>query len=248
MCPSGGSGYKLNGIDKLSFVQVLQTLGDGCIAFWPNIEVTGSIISDFSKNGLDGNTPNNIEQWDHLPLRKNIVNTYRTNNGLISIPNEYIRITDNDILTFGNGAVDSPFSIGVWAFGDTWTDIVLFKKPLEYELVPGGWFILYDGANLIGRLFPSPSVNNWHLFIGTYDGSSAVGGIKVYVDGIRVDNADISVGLYTAMSNNATDVDLTRVDNIPSDLRSWGHFITGKELSEFDIWNLYMIGKAVMNL
>lgn len=64
-----------------------------------------------------------------------------------------------------------------------------------------------DGS--IGRHYSTSltsDINEWHCYIATYDGSSTEAGIKIYRDGVRVDNTSISSGSYTAMENLTAEV------------------------------------------
>ena len=42
----------------------------------------------------------------------------------------------------------------------------------------------------------------WYCLVGTYDGSSSSNGIKLYLNGLRVDDTVATLGTYTAMENS----------------------------------------------
>ena len=70
-------------------------------------------------------------------------------------------------------------------------------------------FYIIDNSTggYIGRLYNTAMTSqegNWLHIVTTYDGSSTIAGIKIYLDGLRVDDTDYSSGSYTAMENTNT--------------------------------------------
>jgi hypothetical protein len=62
------------------------------------------------------------------------------------------------------------------------------------------------GAN-IGRAAGSVAMKKGlpQVVIATYDGTGVVGGFAIYLEGVRVDSANITNGTYTSMDDTATD-------------------------------------------
>jgi hypothetical protein len=135
---------------------------------------------------------------------------------------DLVTVPNNAILSFGDGASDSPFSIAVMAqFDDfVWRALVSKGDSLtdgEYLFSTYGGvagarasFICVDDSagTYIGRETASGSleVGIPYVLIGTYSGSGLNSGIRIYTDGARTDTTDDSAGSYTAMEVGAYDV------------------------------------------
>jgi hypothetical protein len=68
---------------------------------------------------------------------------------------------------------------------------------------------LYDvsGSGIIGRYYTSTLTNyenQWIHLIATYDGSVSTSGIRLYLNGIRIDNSNTNGGTYVAMESTGT--------------------------------------------
>jgi hypothetical protein len=136
---------------------------------------------------------------------------------------DYILIPDSDDFSFGDGSTDSAFSISLeFKFtgdggqsanyllhkrGDNGTndgavkrEWGLFRRVSDDKLILNLWD-QSSGAKLavIGSTAISDNTT-YHLTI-TYDGSSTVGGISMYLDGSAESLTDNSSGTYTAMEN-----------------------------------------------
>ena len=72
------------------------------------------------------------------------------------------------------------------------------------------WWVkenIYGGSTVrIGRLTAdiSSNVGSWTHVVATYDGSSTLSGIKIYVNNNRSDVTDSSLNTYIAMHNTST--------------------------------------------
>jgi hypothetical protein len=128
---------------------------------------------------------------------------------------------DSDDFSFASNpaGTDAPFSLVVLVNPTNTTNCILAGKSddnlkAEYlmKLTPtdmlvaavtstGGW------GNYIARYYNSALTSDggsWHCYTSTFSGGSpqAIGGIKVYRDGLRVDDTDESAGAYSGMSND----------------------------------------------
>lgn len=123
---------------------------------------------------------------------------------------------DADRLSFGDGANDQPFSIVALVKPDVNNAAMeIFAKydgnapQAEYflGLTSSGHprFKLFnlDAASSIGRRYATAAGTDWVLLIGTYDGTKSLAGIRLYVNGVRLDDTDDSSGAYTGMSNGS---------------------------------------------
>jgi len=90
------------------------------------------------------------------------------------------------------------------------------------------------------------------VIVATYDGSSSAAGIKIYRDGVRVDDTDYVSGTYVAMENLAAEVAIgyytfgTGVKRWLLNGEATWFAITGKELSADEVWSLTQRLKAVI--
>ncbi len=158
------------------------------------------------------------DQW-RIPSNENqnkVSNYSMSFNGT----SDFINLGDSDNFSFGNGVTDSPFSFSAWINMTDASNFMLLTKsdstPREYVFYTAGndklYFILYDnGGNTdyIGRRYDTALTsfeNQWVHLTATYDGSSSTTGIKIYLNGTRVDDTDVSGGSYTAMTNTSQDV------------------------------------------
>jgi hypothetical protein len=127
---------------------------------------------------------------------------------------EYVEVADADNLSFGNGTTDSPFSISAWVKMTDATRFRIVSKAgatnLEYLFSTGGSdtivFNLYDNSTggRIGRQYLTPLTSfegQWIHLVATYNGNSNTSGLKIYLNGIRVDDTDSTLGIYVAMEN-----------------------------------------------
>ena len=127
---------------------------------------------------------------------------------------DYVEVADADNLSFGNGSTDSPFSISAWV---NMTDATRFRivskagaTNLEYLFSTGGSdtivFNCYDNSTSgrIGRQYSTALTSyegTWIHLAATYNGSGTSTGLKIYLNGSRVDDTDSNSGSYTAMEN-----------------------------------------------
>jgi hypothetical protein len=125
---------------------------------------------------------------------------------------------DSDDHSFGDGAVDEPFSVIslINPDSDTSAQTIISKQNSatvdEWELrltATNGYptFDLIDASTsgIIGRSHDVAIGTSWTLIVATYDGSRAVTGINLYKDGAVVDDgAGGTTGTYTAMQNSGS--------------------------------------------
>ena len=169
--------------------------------------------------------------------------------------NDYIDVGDNDSLSFGDSVTDSPFSISAWIKMDTTTSFSICSKyassnTLEYQFifVSGGRLIfrLFDGGSTvrIGRLTAdiSSNVGSWTHVVATYDGSSTLAGIKIYVNNSRADVTDSSLNTYVAMHNTSAPFEIGRYSTSYADGLIDEVAIFNTELSSTDVTAIYNSG------
>ena len=170
---------------------------------------------------------------------------------------DYVEIPDDDSLSFVDGDPDEPFSVSAWVYMRNTINKQRFVGKAnsfasgygEYLLTTTGanyfGFYLcdasYDGYSIIGRYWnQQPSLNRWYHLVGTYDGSGETSGIKLYVDGVRVDNVAQTNGPYNDMEN--TDIPVY-LGYYPQD----GTYLNGM-LDEVTIWNKELTSDEISNI
>ena len=141
--------------------------------------------------------------------------------------NDYINLGDSDTFSFGNGTTDSPFSISAWIKMDSTSGFRIFNKYAgsvnEYQFGTGGGnqlqFYIFDNTSTFkyrARVYTTIlNTGQWYHVAATYNGvggTNAQDGIKIYVDGVRVDDSTVSGGTYVAMGNKTTPVYIGKLD------------------------------------
>lgn len=127
---------------------------------------------------------------------------------------DYVDVGNATSLQFNSGGQDLPFTVEAWIMRADAREPVIAKENFGGDR---NWqFTLYDGtvyaamyqggpSPRISRTAPdTTSLGNWHHLAMTYDGSETSAGIRIYIDGARVDNGDDNVGSYTGMTNGAS--------------------------------------------
>mgnify|MGYP003133963059 FL=1 len=164
--------------------------------------------------------------------------------------NDYVDLGDEDIFSFGNGSTDSPFSGSMWVYRDNASNHSFLSKMATsnrewnfYVYSNKLTLALFDeSANAyIGRRYNSALVSGaWSHIAFTYNGNGTTGGIKLYLNGSQVDNANLSSGSYTAMEN------LTESAKIGHDPVN-SLYIDGN-VDEVGIWDVELDSDAVSAL
>lgn len=134
---------------------------------------------------------------------------------------EYASAGDNAAFSFTDGAGnDTAFTWIIWMKrAATGVNSILLSKWSDsgsnrewYSAIIGSTWrnLLYhsNGGAFIGRTAPMATTGSWVGLAMTYDGSELVAGIKLYtITGgtvTQIDNADLSSGVYTGMSNTTS--------------------------------------------
>ena len=173
---------------------------------------------------------------------------------------------DADYWSRGDSASDSAFSVGAWVnLSDATPSVILAKAD---GATAREWIFEVDGANrinlvlydesedaYIGRNYDAAITENvWYFAAATYDGRSASAGVRIYLDGVQVDNANTQGGVYTAMENLVTPPSLASYHTAGRHFQGamaggpLGPFFTHKKLSADEVAQLYQLGQALLEL
>jgi len=171
--------------------------------------------------------------------------------------NDYMSIPDQDIFSMGNGSgTDNAFSISVWFIGDHADKISTLYLATKDASGNREWafrtvssqlhfFAFGTGGGYIGRKYGTNlSIDQWYHAVVTYDASKASSGIKLYLNGTQVDDADYAGGTFTASKNTSAEVRLAslQVNNTFSNGIIDELAIFNTELSASDVTDIYNSG------
>lgn len=171
---------------------------------------------------------------------------------------DYVNLGDSDDFSFGDGATDSPFSISAWIKMDDSSGFRIFNKysgsANEYQFGMGGaqklQMYIFDNTSSFkyrARVYNTIlNTGQWYHVATTYSGvggTNAQDGIKIYVDGVRVDDSTVSSGAYVAMGNKTTPVYIGKLDSSYSNGKIDEVSVFNSELSQSDITDIYNGGQ-----
>ncbi len=251
----GKSPQNCDSINAIAYTQILEILGDASM-FLPFSEATGSTVTDWTANGLDATTSETLQTFDTPPAFVGSQYAYDFNG-----VDEEMDVADN-ALSSTAGAM----SAGAWVNMTDSTNSTLFgvwdinsKREWRLYLDASDYptFAVYDEGNAaqLGRQDQTAlSEGAWKFVVATFDGGTAAGGITVYIDGVALDDADVLVGSgYADQVDSGAALDIGFNEDGSSapenyfDGLMWGPWMTKKELSADEVWNLYKIGKGLLD-
>jgi hypothetical protein len=219
------------GQEKIELVSTIESvvaldsaIEEGVVGLNSKIEGTLALNSPIGEGVIEPVSPAPAEGWG-----------YAIFNGVDS----FITVPDNNLLTFGDGAVDNPFSISLWVYAETFVSQPLFYKGArpgsnsEWALYTDGTstlhFIITDTSQMpalqvaIGRhVFNSGAgisgeVGAWINIICVYTGTGLQSAISIHINGVQVDDSNFGVNplSYTAMQNTSNDLEIGRNSHTP---------------------------------
>jgi hypothetical protein len=160
---------------------------------------------------------------------------------------QYLNITDNDLLTFTVSGQDQPFSYGMWMNGTLSGTTSPLAKASGFNA--GEYYTLFNGSTIIARCIYNTggayigrvtnntfSNDTWYYVVVTYSGSEVSTGIKIYVNGSEEATSANNSGSYAGMQNTSNDLRIGR--------RGGGNHING-QLDEARMWNTEVSASAV---
>ncbi|MBT7706050.1 LamG domain-containing protein, partial [archaeon] len=242
------------------------------IAGWMNRTSVGSLGA-----GLDGPVlfMDFNKDADGTSIRDNSINNnYGTNNGAtynsscgvtdagndlggcydFDGTNDYIEIADTADLSFGDGSLDSPFSVAMWMKKDQSDSYARVFKGDHSDTGRLEWSVtdssirLYDdtGSNAIHSTADSllTDTANWYHVIATYDGSESENGLTLYRNGVEIPSTNAETGTYVAM--HSTDKILSIGGSLVED-PTYKAFTNGS-IDNVQIFNRVLTASEIANL
>jgi hypothetical protein len=231
---------------------ISEIIGTGYTkALWHFNKNSGTNIPDLSGNSHDITLSADASLW--YPNSSKILhslNNYDTPNYRTWAANDH-----NDF-SFGNGSNDSPFSLlcsFLWNYGN---GHIITKCGYQTGNIQMEWAFLLGGRKFIAELIDNSTGGyigrTYNTAIGaeynntvinaimTYDGSKTSAGIKIYFNGVRVDNANYQSGSYTAMENKSNVVGNFEINAAGNRyyMPAWSYYLAGvfsKALSQTEV-------------
>lgn len=224
-------------------------------------ETTGGITTPNVIRYLKFN--NNVDDatLNSLPIATSI--TYNATgkvnqSAIFAGASNYVVLPNASDLNFGDGATDSPFSVGMWVNFDTVASSQrLFTKRDggflgtvdEYRVLWSSTnklvFTLYDassGGTIARSGSTTPTISTWYYLTFTYDGSGTEAGLKIYVNGVEETYTSQSSGTYTAMEVG------TSAPAIGTSNYNLGNGSFDGQMDEFTIWDKELSGAEITGL
>src|SRR4030042_1257911 len=209
--PYSMNADKLDGQDSTDFVAVEGDSMTGSLSA-PKV-IDNSIVALYQfNNDANDSSPNNLDGT--------VQNSPAVSNDILEIDgtNQYVSVGDDNLLSFGTGAADSTFSISAWVKATDITNFTILGKGIYNTSAEYRFFVdaddkinfqIYDESVqscFLGRLYTTALTSyegEWIYLVATYDASAISSGIKIYLNGNRVDDTNRvnNAGSYVAMEN-----------------------------------------------
>lgn len=238
---------------------ILTVLGTTKPSLWPFWEATGTLVSGISVGDLvPSETAGAAEALEDdfapnmLPCGLHSLHFHPTGD-------HHLAGIDHNNYSFGDGSVDSPFSVGAWIRPNAIaTNVIMGKYDSAGNLEEWRFFIdsngklsleLHDASASATEIAVSDSaltVGQWIHAVATYDGGETSPVVLLYINGTAVngDGPTTESGTYTAMENTAapltvgcSGVTATPVAEFHGRIAL--PFVTGKALTAAEVQTLY---------
>src|SRR3990167_8932243 len=250
--------------------QIVTILGGTQMSFWPFLNGVGGNTYPYG-SGNDG-----ILAALNASTLELVFDPVRHPGGIHSYMNDSatanLAAADNANFSFGDGSIDSPFSIGIWvlmqeALG---TERALMAKYGETAVAKEYWFGITTAGKLQMVLLDESVVGDatevalstgtaitpwiWQFCVMTYDGGETAPVVTLSINATSVhDGTTAETNAYVAMEDLAAalTIGMDGVAATPLNVfqgRLALPFITGKALTAAEIASLYSIGQQLLGL
>lgn len=237
---------------------ILTVLGTTTPSLWPFWEKTGLLVTGISVGDFVPSETAAVAEAledDFAPLLLPC--------GLYSYHfhptgDHHLAGIDHADFSFGNGTVDTPFSVGAWIRPNAIaTNVIMGKYDSAGNLEE--WRFWIDGSGLLSLELHDASASateiaastsaltagQWVFAVAAYDGTETAPVVNLYVDGVLAnDGTTTETGAYVAMENTATPLTIacsgvTALPVAEFHGRIALPFITGKALTAAEITTLH---------
>lgn len=246
---------------------ILTVLGTTKPSLWPFAEATGTVVSGIAPGDLiPSETAGAAEalEDDFAPaLLPGGTYSYHFN----PTGDHHLAGTDHNNYSFGDGSVDSPFSVGAWIRPNAIaTNVIAAKYDSAGNLEEWRFFIdsngklsleLHDASASATEIAVSDSaltVGQWVFVVASYDGGETAPVVNLYVNGtLSNDGATTESGSYVAMENTAAPLTVgccgvTALPVAEFHGRIAMPFLAGKALSAAEVTQLYGYTATMMGI
>lgn len=169
---------------------------------------------------------------------------------------DYISIADDTSFSPGDGTTGTPFSISAWIKMVDATEFIIATKGVYNT--DGEWGFYFDSSDrplfelfdesvdncYIARYHNSAYTayeNQWIHVVATYDGGVLATGIKIYINGLRVDDTSDTAGIFVAVENLNHAIWIGRFDTDYADGLIDNVMFFNKELTIIEVRNIYEV-------
>lgn len=246
---------------------IMSVLGTTAPSLWPCLEGSGGLVSGLSVGDLipseTGGAAEALED-DFAPV-KHVGGPHSYH--FHPTGDHHLAGIDHNNYSFGNGTVDSPFSVGAWILPNAIATNVIIAK---YDSAGNKeeWRLFIDGNGKLSLELHDASasateiavsddalvIGQEHFVVATYDGGETAPVVNLYVDGALVnDGSTAESGSYVAMEN--TDAPLTvGCSGVTATPVAEFHgriampFVTGKALTQDEVTTLYGLYRAMLGV
>lgn len=246
---------------------IMSVLGTTKPSLWPCLEKTGTLVSGLSVGDLipseTGGAAEALED-DFAPFA-HVGGVYSYH--FHPTGDHHLAGIDHGNFSFGDGSVDSPFSVGAWILPNAVaTNVIIGKYDSAGNLEEWRLFIdsngklsleLHDASASATEIAVSDDalvVGAQHFVVATYDGGETAPVVNLYVDAALVnDGATTETNTYTAMENTAapltvgcSGVTATPVAEFHGRIAM--PFVTGKALTAAEVATLYELYQGLLGV
>jgi len=254
--------------------EIATILGTTKDSFWPFLESVGSQIvaykdTDKDLTSKDATAARALES-EFAPFRHpgGVYSYYLDKAGDQHLAGPVSNPTHADF-SFGDGSVDSVFSVGLWVRP---LDVSSLHYIAKYDLANNlrEWVFFLDGSSKPALLLEDESVVGgatevgtadtalvkgvWAFICATYDGEETAPKILHYQNGaVDGNGATTESGLYVSMEKLTAELMIGASGDTGLPVSEFNGrialpFVTGKELSATEILQLYQIGRELLGV
>lgn len=246
---------------------IMSVLGTTKPSLWPFLEGTGTLISGLSVGDLGaaetGGAAEALED-DFAPVEHaGKVFSYHFH----PTGDHHLAGIDHNNYSFGDAAVDVPFSVGAWILPNAIANnVIIGKYDSAGNLEEWRFWIdaagklsleLHDASASATEIAASTAalvVGQQHFVVAAYDGTETAPVVNLYVDGVLAnDGSTTETGAYTAMENTAAPltVGCSGVTALPVAAfhgRIAMPFVTGKVLTAAEVGQLFDLYRLLLGV